>query len=108
MLAEADFTFEFKDPGNIPNPMMSIDGASFGYQVEDEAPKVILTGVSTECCVDSTARRAFHLDYDVMIVSDACAASTPALHTSALAGLERNVALLVESGTAITALARHG
>ncbi|MEP6722227.1 MAG: ATP-binding cassette domain-containing protein, partial [Variovorax sp.] len=46
LLAEADFTFEFKEPGNIPNPMLSITGASFGYQAEGEAPKTILTGVS--------------------------------------------------------------
>ncbi|MDM0017012.1 ABC-F family ATP-binding cassette domain-containing protein [Variovorax saccharolyticus] len=46
LLAEADFTFEFKEPGNIPNPMLSISDASFGYQVEDEAPKTILRGVN--------------------------------------------------------------
>ena len=46
MLASADFTFEFKEPGNIPNPMMSITDASFGYQVEGEEPKTILRGVS--------------------------------------------------------------
>jgi len=48
LLAEAEFTFEFKEPGHIPNPMMSIDNASFGYVSEDEAvpPKIILTGVS--------------------------------------------------------------
>jgi ATP-binding cassette subfamily F protein 3 len=46
LLAEADFTFEFKEPGNIPNPMLSISGASFGYQVEGEAPKTILRGVN--------------------------------------------------------------
>ncbi|MBX3587462.1 MAG: ATP-binding cassette domain-containing protein [Ramlibacter sp.] len=46
LLAEADFSFEFKEPGNIPNPMLSITGASFGYEVEDEAPKIILTGVN--------------------------------------------------------------
>lgn len=46
LLAEADFTFEFKEPGNIPNPMLSISDASFGYQVEGEAPKVILRGVN--------------------------------------------------------------
>jgi ATP-binding cassette subfamily F protein 3 len=54
LLAEADFTFEFKEPGNIPNPMLSITGASFGYApTEDDtshtpaAPaKVILTGVN--------------------------------------------------------------
>ncbi|SEJ72550.1 ATP-binding cassette, subfamily F, member 3 [Variovorax sp. OK605] len=50
LLAEADFTFEFKEPGNIPNPMLSISNASFGYQAsgesEDAAPKTILRGVS--------------------------------------------------------------
>lgn len=46
LLAEADFTFEFKEPGNIPNPMLSISAASFGYQSEDAPPKVILTGVN--------------------------------------------------------------
>lgn len=46
LLAEADFSFEFKEPGNIPNPMLSISDASFGYQSEDEPPKVILTGVN--------------------------------------------------------------
>jgi len=46
LLAEADFTFEFKEPGNIPNPMLSITDASFGYEVEDAPPKIILTGVS--------------------------------------------------------------
>jgi ATP-binding cassette subfamily F protein 3 len=46
LLAEADFTFEFKEPGNIPNPMLSIANASFGYEIEDEAPKTILRGVS--------------------------------------------------------------
>lgn len=45
LLAEADFTFEFKEPGNIPNPMLSITQASFGYMVDD-VPKTILTNVS--------------------------------------------------------------
>ena len=45
LLAEADFTFEFKEPGNIPNPMLSISHASFGYIVDD-VPKTILTDVS--------------------------------------------------------------
>ncbi len=45
LLAEADFTFEFKEPGNIPNPMLSISKASFGYVVDD-VPKTILTGVN--------------------------------------------------------------
>jgi ATP-binding cassette subfamily F protein 3 len=46
LLAEADFSFEFKEPGNIPNPMLSISDASFGYRMEDEPPKTILRGVN--------------------------------------------------------------
>ncbi|VWX63248.1 Uncharacterized ABC transporter ATP-binding protein HI_0658 [Burkholderiales bacterium 8X] len=46
LLAEADFSFEFKEPGNIPNPMLTIGDASFGYQAEGEPPKTILRGVN--------------------------------------------------------------
>jgi len=51
MLASADFNFEFKEPANLPNPMLSITDAAFGYPVEDEdgnalAPKIIVRGVS--------------------------------------------------------------
>ncbi len=45
LLAEAEFQFEFKEPANIPNPMLSITDASFGYVV-DGRQKVILRGVS--------------------------------------------------------------
>ncbi len=31
MLASADFNFEFKEPANLPNPMLSISDGVFGY-----------------------------------------------------------------------------
>ncbi|MDE2606388.1 MAG: ATP-binding cassette domain-containing protein [Burkholderiales bacterium] len=31
VLASAEFTFEFREPQNLPNPMLAIQGASFGY-----------------------------------------------------------------------------
>jgi len=48
MLASADFTFEFKEPQNLPNPMLTIDDASFGYPPADGAsePTVIVRHVS--------------------------------------------------------------
>jgi ATP-binding cassette subfamily F protein 3 len=46
LLAEADFTFEFKEPANIPNPMLTVSDASFGYVQVDAPPKVILTHVN--------------------------------------------------------------
>jgi nicotinamidase-related amidase len=65
---------------------------------------VIVTGVSTDCCVDSTSRSAFQRDYDVFVVTDACAAGSPHLHYGALAALERNVALLVDAATVVAVL----
>jgi len=38
LLAEADFSFEFKEPANLPNPMLSMQGVSFGYPALPEAP----------------------------------------------------------------------
>ncbi len=38
LLATADFTFEFKEPQNLPNPMLTIDDASFGYPPPSDAP----------------------------------------------------------------------
>ncbi|MDP2029291.1 MAG: ATP-binding cassette domain-containing protein [Thiobacillus sp.] len=38
MLANAEFTFEFQEPQNLPNPMLTIDDASFGYPPPEDAP----------------------------------------------------------------------
>ncbi|MES2383683.1 MAG: ATP-binding cassette domain-containing protein [Pseudomonadota bacterium] len=38
LLAEADFTFEFKEPANLPNPMLSMQNAYFGYPAPEDAP----------------------------------------------------------------------
>ena len=39
LLSEADFTFEFKEPANLPNPMLSMQGVSFGYPAPEDAPE---------------------------------------------------------------------
>ena len=38
LLADADFSFEFKEPANLPNPMLSMQGVSFGYPPMPDAP----------------------------------------------------------------------
>ncbi|MEJ6023174.1 ABC-F family ATP-binding cassette domain-containing protein [Ramlibacter sp. PS4R-6] len=40
VLADAEFSFEFKEPANLPNPMLAIRDGEFGY-----CDKVILRGV---------------------------------------------------------------
>ncbi len=51
LLAEADFSFEFKEPANLPNPMLAMQNVSFGYPPPDDAaegtpPTVIVRNVS--------------------------------------------------------------
>ncbi len=38
LLAEAEFTFEFKEPASLPNPMLSMTDCSFGYPPPEDAP----------------------------------------------------------------------
>ena len=45
LLAEADFTFEFKEPANLPNPMLSMQNAYFGYPAPEDAPEGTLPTV---------------------------------------------------------------
>jgi ATP-binding cassette, subfamily F, member 3 len=45
LLASADFNFEFKEPANLPNPMLAITDANFGYHT-DEGIKTIVRGVN--------------------------------------------------------------
>lgn len=38
LLADAEFSFEFKEPANLPNPMLSMQGVSVGYPAPADAP----------------------------------------------------------------------
>jgi ATP-binding cassette subfamily F protein 3 len=38
LLSEAEFTFEFKEPANLPNPMLSMSDISVGYPPPEDAP----------------------------------------------------------------------
>ncbi|WP_414440902.1 ABC-F family ATP-binding cassette domain-containing protein [Burkholderia sp. 22PA0106] len=51
VLADAEFNFEFKEPLNIPNPLLSMLDASFGYPAPADAapgtpPTVIVRGIN--------------------------------------------------------------
>ncbi|QBR01145.1 ABC-F family ATP-binding cassette domain-containing protein [Paraburkholderia pallida] len=51
VLADAEFNFEFKEPLNVPNPLLSMLDASFGYPAPADAlpgtpPTVIVRGIN--------------------------------------------------------------
>lgn len=41
VLADAEFTFEFKEPLNLPNPMLAITDGCFGYVVDGQEKAII-------------------------------------------------------------------
>jgi nicotinamidase-related amidase len=73
-------------------------GADLDRQLRElEVDTLILVGLTTNCCIDATARDAFHLDYNVFVVSDATAAYGEAAQRQALDALAQNCGLIVET-----------
>ena len=66
---------------------------------------VILTGMWTNSCVETTARHAGDLDYGVVIVEDACVAMTPDNHTWALRYLGDNFGVVRSADEVVAAVA---
>ncbi len=56
---------------------------------------VVLAGVMTHVCVDTTARDGISLGFDVIIAADACASKSAALHEASLQCLSHAVARVV-------------
>lgn len=49
---------------------------------------LIMTGVSTNVCVESTARDGFMMDYQIVMVQDACASYSRAAHDMTLENMK--------------------
>jgi nicotinamidase-related amidase len=94
----ADFVGPTPRPGEVVIPKIRYSGF-FGTNL-DSALKalgvdtLVVCGLTTECCVDSTVRDAFHHDYHVFVARDACAAYETEVHEASLKSLELNCALL--------------
>ncbi|CCA92002.1 cysteine hydrolase family protein [Novosphingobium sp. PP1Y] len=94
----ADYYRLYPEAGDIEIEKLLFDsfhGTDFDDQLKVRGIEtLVMTGVTTECCVDSTARGAFHRGYNVFVVSDACAAYEPDLHIASLKVMQKNLALL--------------
>jgi biuret amidohydrolase len=65
---------------------------------------VLLTGMWTNSCVETTARHAGDLDYNVVVVEDACVAMTPENHEWALQYLGNNFALVKSTAEVVNSM----
>ena len=63
---------------------------------------LVLCGLTTECCVDCSARDAFHQDFHVFVPSDACAAYEIDVHEAALKAMDLNFAILTDASTVVS------
>lgn len=66
---------------------------------------LVVAGLTTECCVDSTVRDAFDLDYHVFVAADACAAYEADIHAASLKVMELNSAILTDTAAVAAAWA---
>jgi nicotinamidase-related amidase len=75
-------------------------GADLERQLrERNVDTLVLVGLTTNCCIDATARDAFHRDFNVFVVSDATSAYSEEAQRQALAAIAQNCGLIVETAT---------
>ena len=67
---------------------------------------LLVAGLTTECCVDSTVRDAFDLDYHVFVAADACAAYEADIHAASLKVMALNSAILTDTAAVAAAWKR--
>ena len=107
----ADFVGPLPGPGELVISKIRYSGF-FGTNLDAGlralgVDTLLVCGLTTECCIDSTVRDAFHHDYHVFVVSDACGAYDPGVHEASLKNLELNCAMLVTTDEVAAAWSEH-
>ncbi|MGI0071293.1 MAG: isochorismatase family cysteine hydrolase [Thermoplasmata archaeon] len=109
--AEAEIVPELAPAPDEPIVYKSRYSGFFGTDLSDRLARdgvrsVVVTGVLSHVCVDSTARDAFARDLDVVVVRDAVAGVDDELHRAALRNIEETVGAVVASFEILPAIAR--
>jgi len=68
---------------------------------EREIQSLLLTGIATDTCVESTGRDAYFLDYYVTLVADCCGAASTADHNATLPRFNRDYGPVVTASDII-------
>lgn len=65
---------------------------------------LLMTGVATNVCVETTARDGFCLDYSIILVEDCCAAFSPEEHASAITNINKYFGVVADSNLIAAAI----
>ncbi len=80
------------------NRYNAFHGTDLNQRLQNAGVKdIIISGVMTNCCVETTARSAFDHDYGVFVVADACATVAEELHIATLKNLAYGFAYVVDT-----------
>jgi len=69
----------------------------------EDIDTLVMAGLTTDCCIDSSVRAAFERDYHVYVVGDATACYQPGLHQATLEALALNCATILSVDDVISA-----
>jgi len=73
-------------------------GTGLGERLRAQAvDTLVVTGLTSDCCIASSVREAFEEGFHLFVVPDACADYDRGAHEAALAALGRQCAVLVDS-----------
>lgn len=67
---------------------------------------LLMTGVATNVCVETTARDAVNLDYRVILVEDCCGAFSDQEHASAITNISEYFGTVIDSKTVLDIMDR--
>ncbi|MEE9495947.1 MAG: cysteine hydrolase [Desulfobacterales bacterium] len=65
---------------------------------------ILVSGVATNVCVESTARDGYHRDYNVILIEDCCGAYDNAEHAATLNNISKFFGVVTSSETLIATL----
>lgn len=68
---------------------------------------LVICGLTTECCVDSTVRDAFQRDWLVIVAGDACGAYRDDFHHNTLEVLAENFAVILDTDAIVSTWNDH-
>ena len=75
---------------------------------EAKAERVVVCGVMTDCCCDTTARAAFNRGFETWLVSDACGSANKKQHEAGLRGFEFAFGWVPDTSEALERLKEEG